>query len=229
MIPRAVENKLAKIYDQDYLKKVQNIGMSKVDPADIRPPSILLVQKSSDLSLFQDVTGNQPKIGQYFDTGKLEIMDSFEAYILLAAKSKYVDKIKPEEGEKDQYKAIGMRAEDLSLFQITFKSSSLYTLSGLFTTTVASKRPMFSIKVKFETKELKNEKGSWIIPVLRIIGSEEDIEKLKELERNATMLDLKAEEIVRRHSEELDEQGIKEVFDRPAPNINEPIKTAGVS
>ena len=120
-----------------------------------------------------------------------------------------------------------MRAEDFSLFQMTFKSSSLYTLAGLFTTTVASKRPMFSIKVRFETKELKNEKGSGIIPILRIIGSEEDIEKLKELERNATMLDLKADEIVRRHSEELDEQGVKEIFDRPAPNINEPIKTAG--
>ena len=59
MMPRAIENKLAQIYDTDYLKKVQNIGMSKVDPADIRPPSILLVQKSSDLSLFQDVTGNR--------------------------------------------------------------------------------------------------------------------------------------------------------------------------
>jgi len=177
------------IYDSEYLNNNKGIGMSKVDPLDIRPPEIRLIQKSSAIDDFMDKNGKKPKIGQFFHTGKLEILDNFEAYILFAGKGIYTDKRKPEEGNKPQYKAIGALASDFSLFGLTLRSSALYTLSPLFTTTVSLKRPMFSIKIRFEVKELAGEKGTWYIPVCRILGAEESKDKLSILSQNAINID----------------------------------------
>jgi hypothetical protein len=168
-------------YGEKELKKDFMVGLAQVPMEDIRPPQILLIQKSSDLEDFVDKEGNQPKVGQFFHTGKMEIMDSFECFFLYAAKSKYVSKVKPEEGEKDQFKAVGVLAGDLSTFGYIFRSSALFALSPLYTAVVSQQRPMFSMKVKIETKELSNDKGSWFIPVVRLTGEEEDFEKLQTL------------------------------------------------
>lgn len=209
------EKKAVVLYNNIYLSNIQRLGISKVDPSDIRPPSMLLIQKSSDLSLFIDKNGKEPKIGQFFHTGRLQIIDTFECYIIFSAKSKYIDKIKPQEGEKDQYKAIGIMSDDLTLFGMTFRSSSLFTLSPLFTASVANKRPVFSIKVKFETKGLQNDKGSWTVPVLRIIGMEENPERLGELEKTAIIFDQKAEELVKADLEDINLKEMDETFNKP--------------
>ena len=192
-------------YGEAELKKDYMVGLSKVDLLDIRPPQILLIQKSSDLENFVDTKGNKPQLGQFFHTGKFEIMDSFECYFLFASKSKYTSKIKPEEGEKDQYKAIGLMADDLSIFGMIFRSSSLYTLSGLYTACLSQKRPMFSIKVKIETKDLQNDKGKWWIPVLRITDFENDPTKLDILHKHAVRYDSSVKEVL--PEEEVDVEG----------------------
>jgi|SRR3990167_1860775 len=192
-------------YGEAELAKDSMTGMSKVDMADIRPPQILLIQKSSELADFVDTQGNQPKVGQFFHTGKMEILDSFECYFLFAAKGKYVNKIKPEEGEKDQYRTIGASADDLSTFGMVFRSSALFCLSGLFTASLSQKRPMFSIRVKIETKTLENEKGKWFVPVCRIQEPEQDFDKLKVLAEIAKRYDRKADVIVSDEEEEVPE------------------------
>ncbi len=189
-------------YGEAELTQDSMIGMSKVDMADIRPPQILLIQKSSDEEAFRDPKGTKPSVGQFFHTGKMEIMDSFECYFLFAAKGKYVNKIKPEEGEKDQYRVIGVMWDDLSTFGMVFRSSSLFCLSPLFTAALSQKRPMFSIRVKIETKSLENDKGKWWVPVCRVLEPEEDFGKLKVLSDLAKRYDRKAEEIVRDDPEE---------------------------
>jgi hypothetical protein len=186
------EKKDLMVYDNKYLADSAGLGMKNVDPADVRPPQIRLIQKSSDQYLFKDKDGNQAKVGQFFHTGRLEILDSFEAYMIYAAKGKYIDKRKPEQGEKDQYNAIGAMADDLSLFGIQFRSSALFTLSPLFTATHAMKRPMYAIKVRYERKELTNKDGTWWIPVMRVIGQEEETDKLGELERQAVIFDMRS-------------------------------------
>lgn len=183
-------------YDSQYLEKIQRLGMTRVDPLDIRPPSMLLVQKSSDLSQLLDKQSNQAKVGQFYHTGQLKIEDSFECYFVFAAKNKYTDKRKPEEGEKDQYKAIGVLKSDLSLFGMTFKSSSLYTLSPLFSASASQKKPMFSFSCKMETKKLTGEQGDWFIPVLRITGDITDNLLLNALEQIARGLDSKADSVI---------------------------------
>jgi len=200
------------LYNKEYLQGQQGVGMSRVDPKDIRPPEVRLIQKSSDFNSFADSHGKVPITGQFFHNGRLEIFDSFECYLIFAAKSTYIDKRKPEEGEKEQYRVIGAMADDSTLFGMVFRSSSLYTLSPLFTATVAGKRPMYSIKVKFETKELQGEKGTWRIPVLRIIGFEEDSKKLRELEEMALRYDSQADKIAEQKEEEDILDTAKQIF-----------------
>ena len=181
-------------YGSDRLAKNARVGMSGVDPMDIRPSQILLVQALSDFSTLIDKNGKKAKVGEYFHTGKLETLKTFSAYILFAKKSTYVDKRNLAHGPKDMYKILAVMADGLSLFGMTFRVSSLYALSGLFSISAAQKRPMYSFKVVFEVKELSNEKGEWFIPVCRIKGREEDPEKLIFLEDMAKGFDQKMEE-----------------------------------
>jgi hypothetical protein len=189
------EEKSLAVYNDKRLEENAKLGMSKVDPTDIRPPQILLVQKSSELDDFVDKDGKTAKIGQFFHSGRTCILNDFECYIIYAAKSKYIDRRKPEQGEKDQYKALGVMSDDYSLFGMTFRSSALFTLSKLFSSCVSTKRPMFSFLCKIEVKMLSGEKGDWYIPVLRIVKQEADPEKLIFLEEMAKNFDMKAESL----------------------------------
>jgi len=189
-------------YNDQYLAGLVKIGMRKVDPKDIRPPQIKLIQKSSALGDFLDAEGKQANVGEFFHTGRLQILKTFEAYILFAAKGKYTDRLKPEAGILLQYVAIGAMADDLTFFGMTFRKSAIFTLSPLFTAVISQKRPMFAIKVKFETKELTGDKGSWFIPVLRIKGVETDEVTLDILERQAQIFDQKTDELKVEEEEE---------------------------
>lgn len=191
-------------YDDKRLAKNAKVGMKGVDPDDIRPPKILLMQKSSTLADFVTTDGKEAKIGDYFHTGKLEIYKTFKCYFLFAAKSKYTDRRKPDDGEKDQYRAIAVMANDFSLFAMTFRSSSLYTLSGLFTASASTRRPMYSFLCEMEIKKVSGEKGDWLVPALRIRKPEVDGEKLILLEDLAKGLDLKSDEIVSDDDREAD-------------------------
>ena len=183
-------------YNNEYLESQAKLGMSKVDPKDIRPPQIKLIQKSSALEDFLDAEGKPAKVGEFYHTGRLQRLKSFECYILYAAKGTYKNRLKPELGILCQYSAIGAMADDLSMFGMVFRSSALFTLSPLFTAVVSQKRPMYAIRVKFETKELTGEKGTWFIPVLRILREEEDEVTLDLLEKQAKLFDQKADDIV---------------------------------
>ena len=203
------ETKEITVYTPEYLRQNKNVGMSKVDPIDIRPPEIRLIQKSSELADFKDKNGKQAKIGQFFHTGKMEIYDTFTAYILFAGKGMYTDKRKPEEGKKSQYKAIGALGDDFTIFGLTLRSSYLFALSPLFTATVSLNRPMYSIKVKWENKKLSNDKGEWYIPICRILGEEKDPVKLAVLSGLANDLDQKTSKI---NTDEIDVEEIDKVF-----------------
>ena len=187
------EKKAIVKYGESRLKANVKVGMRGVDPADIRPPRMLLLQKSSELSQYVDTDGIKAKVGQFFHTGKLKIYNTFQCYFIFAAKTKYTDKRKQEEGAKDQYQAIGVMVDDLSLFAMVFRSSSLYTLSPLFSVAASLSRPMYSFLCEVETKELSGDKGTWLIPVLRIKKPEKDPGKLVLLEEKAKTLDMRSD------------------------------------
>lgn len=178
------------VYSDEFLKGVAGMGMQRVDPMDIRPPQVLLIQASSDTSAFNTPSGENPVIGQFFHTGRNEIMDTFECFFLVAAKCQYTDKNKNPPEVRDQYRTIGVMTDDFKPFMMNFRSSAMYALSSLFTAVTSQSRPMFSIKVKIETKELQNNVGKkWKVPVVRIVGPETDQEILDLLYSKALVYD----------------------------------------
>jgi hypothetical protein len=191
MAPKTVKpvEKSVVAYDESWAKKNLNVGMAGVDPADIRPPQILLIQKSSELGDFVAQDGENPKIGQFFHTGKNQTLSEFDCYFVFAAKGKFVNRKKDGNPVQDQYSAIGLYADDLSMFGMKFRSNALYALSPLFTAVVAQKKPMFALRVHVDTKELKGDKGTWHIPVVHVIGPETDGVRLMELEMTARRFD----------------------------------------
>jgi len=175
--------------DASWTKERMYMGMKGVDPADVRPPQIILVQKSSDLEALVDQQGKHPKIGQFFHTGLGKIMDRFDCFFLMAQKGTYVDRRKEGNPTLDQYTAIGLMADDMSVFGMHFRSSALYALSKLFTAVVGQQRPMFSIMVTMGVKELKGDKGTWLIPVIENWKPIEEGDVLIELEQVAQKFD----------------------------------------
>lgn len=185
-------------YSKDRLTKNANVGMSKVDPIDIKPPRILLMQKLSALSEFTDHMGKHPKVGQFFHTGKLRILETVKCNFLFAAKGTYIDRrAKPEE-EKDQYQTLAVMQEDQSLFAMTFRSSAINALSQLFGVAASQKIPMYCLNVEIETKELTGKKGTWLVPVVRIRNVEKNDERLIFLEDYALKFDKVAEKLAKK-------------------------------
>ena len=166
-----------------------SVGMTKVDPADIRPPAILMRQKSSEADAYKNSKGEMAKLGQYYHTGRQTIMDKVGCYFVFAAKSMAKNKRQPAEPEKPLYRAIGCMADDLTPFSMIFRSSSLYTLSPLFTYAVSHNKPMYAVQCTLDKKELTNTDGSWHIPVLKIEGIETEDAKLDKLYELAKQLD----------------------------------------
>jgi len=203
-----VDKKDVIVFDPEWAAKNMNVGMGGVDPADIRPPQILLIQKSSEQSDFTNQEGTHPTIGQFFHTGKNTIFDEFDCYFVWASKGKYIDRKKAEKPEREQYQAIGLMGDDLSMFGYRFRSSALYGLSPLFTAVVAQKKPMFCLRCHVEAKSLTGEKGTWYIPTLHVLGPETDEGKLAELHTAALQFD----------------RQVKSVPDEEEESVNEPEK-----
>jgi len=176
------EEKGLTTYNDQWAKENMRLGMSGVDPMDIVPPQVLLVQKSSDVELMQTAQGEQPKLGQFFHTGRNKIMASFEAYFIFAGKGTYVNRRKKGEPVEDQYVCVGYMVEDMSIFGYKFRSSALRSLSPLFTAVVAQNKPMFIFRCTVTSKMLENKDGKWWIPVVRVGEIETNGERIAELE-----------------------------------------------
>lgn len=181
------------VFTPESLRNIAGMGMKKVDPKDIRPPQILLIQKTSDLSLMTDKGGKIPQIGQFYHTGKREVYDAFDCNILFAAKGTFVNKNR--DGELwDQYLALGSML-DKTLFGMSFRSTALYALSSLFSAAKSQQVPMFAFKIKIETKLIKGEKGEWFVPVVRVGEIVSDPEHFDYLYSLAKDLDTQGEAV----------------------------------
>ena len=195
------------IFGAGRLADMKNIGTSKVDPKDIRPPRMLLVQKSSTIDEMVDSEGKKPEPGQFFHTGTKKIMNTFECYVLFAAKGTWEDRNKEPYEVKNAYNALMALKEDLSLFGMSFRSTSIYTLSGLFTAKESQKVPMFAFNVTFESKQLEFKGKQWFTPVIRIGNIESDPIVFDELYKMASGFDKNAESVSENIKEE--EEGVK--------------------
>ncbi len=74
-------------YDQMRMRKNFSLGTTGVDPSDVMPSMVKLVQGTTDLDRVKDSEGISAKVGQFFFYGDKSILDSIEGYILNLAKS----------------------------------------------------------------------------------------------------------------------------------------------
>ncbi len=177
----------------DSLRSMAGVGMSHVDKSDIRPPQILLVQKSANLDEMVDVHGYKPSFGQFFDTGERRFFDEFDCYVVFAKKGTWINRRKPELGELDQYSMIGVRKDSGRIFGMLLRASARFALNGLFSSAVDQKLPMFAFNVHVESKKLSNTEGEWVVPVFRVGELETDPSQLSYLMKTAKQFDAHAE------------------------------------
>lgn len=172
------------VQNRGKLASMSGIGMENVDPIDIKPPQILLVQKSSNIGEMIDRnTGKTPLFGQFFHTGKQEILDFFDCYFIYAAKQEWIDRRKGGE-PVPQYAAVGMMIEpdkSLSLIGMKFRKTSYYALSSLFTQATSQKLPMFMFKCHVTSKLINGQKGDYHVVSVKTDGIEEDEITFREL------------------------------------------------
>lgn len=195
-IEKAVSQDEAKslaLYEK--FKDEVDLGIKKVDPADIRPPQIILVQKTTDLALVEDTNGNQAEIGQFYHTGKRVIYTAFNCNFIYAAKTKFINRFHDNE-EWDQYQALGV-LDDGTLFGMTFRSTALYALSKLFQAVKGAALPMFLFNCKVESQLIKGEKGDWYVPAIRVGNMVEDEGRVDFLHSLAREFDVQGEKVVR--------------------------------
>ncbi len=202
------------------LKKMAKVGMKNVDPLDIKPPRVILVQGIKDKSELKDKSGVVCPDGQFFSDGANEIFEKMACYILYAAKGTHINKRHPDRGDLPKYDAIGMKP-DGQLFTITFKNTGRNALSKLFTATKVQGLPMFAFQCSLETKLINgtDEQGQplqWWIPVIRVGEVETDAKILAELIRLAKGLDEKTDMDLGEEKEEV-ETMTKDVENRNAP------------
>jgi len=207
---RETANKLKKLTDKDKavkseikksamldLKKLASVGMQKVDPLDVKPPRVILVQNIKDKSELKDKSGKECPEGQFFNDGNNEIFEKLDCYILYASKGTHVNKRHLDWGELPKYDAIGMKIDDGQLFAITFKNTGRNALSKLFTANKVQGYPMFSFKCSLETKlingaDKSGEPLQWWIPVVRVGDIETDEKKLRKASEIAISLDARS-------------------------------------
>lgn len=146
----------------------------------------------SDENAFIDSQGKRAELGQYFHTGKMEIMDAFDCNFVYVAKGKFINKRKNNE-EWDKFTTIGVMKNDANLFGMVFKSTALYAMSSLFTAVQAQKKPMFSFNIKMEVKKLEGDQGTWYIPVVRVGAIETDTDRLIALYKLARKYNMTAD------------------------------------
>ncbi len=186
------EKKESALVELESLRSMANVGMSHVDKTDIRPPQILLVQKSSNLDEMVDIEGNKPSFGQFFNTGSRQIFDSFDCYVIFAKKGTWIDRRKPENGPQEQYSMIGVMKETNRIFGMLLRASARFSLNNLFSTAIDQHYPMFAFNIHVETKQLENKDGKWVVPVFRIGQLETDSERLSFLIKTAKQFDSQA-------------------------------------
>jgi len=172
--PEAMKKAIATL---DSIKSMAGVGMSQVDPKDIRPPRVLLVQNIKDKTDLKDKSGKECPDGHFFSDGNNEIFDKMPCYFLYAEKGTHINKKHPEYGDLDKYDVIGMK-EDGQLFTITFKNTSRNAMSKLFTATKVNGYPMFAFKCSLEAKLISDDEKSWYVAVVRVGELETDGEIL---------------------------------------------------
>jgi hypothetical protein len=164
-------NQLAKIEDQVFF------GLFDIEPDDILPAPVKLIQGSSDLTKYASVDGNRAVPGQFYFYSKKLLLDKFDCYFITIFKQ-------PDRFSKNNdmsYVAVGVM-DDLDLvFQMDFKKAAIPSIKHVISLSFFNQMPIYGIKVNVSSDQRKGQKGSYYVPKITFVKVESDLDKLEKL------------------------------------------------
>ena len=172
-------------YDPIRMRKNFSLGSTGIDPTDIMPSMVKLVQGTTDLDRVKDNEGNQAQVGQFFFYGDKSILDSIDGYILNLAKVDDPYNNKNDGTPEKMYRAIGIFSDLLTPFVMYFRRGAINTVKNLLGNVFANLRGVYTFKIQIKTEQRKGEKGNYMTPVIGIVDKENEPTILEILEKEA--------------------------------------------
>jgi len=164
-------NQLAKVKDEVFF------GLFDIEPDDVLPAPVKLIQGSSDLTKYVSADGYRSVPGQFYFYSKKLLLDKFDCYFITIFKQ-------PERFSKNNdisYVAVGVM-DDLDLvFQMDFKKAAIPSIKHVISLSFFNQMPIYGIKVNVSSDQRKGQKGSYYIPKISFVKVESDLDKLEKL------------------------------------------------
>jgi len=174
-------------YDQERMKKNASLGTSGIDPADVMPSEVKLVQGSTDFSRVVDEEGTQAKVGQFFFRGDKSIHESVKGYALSLAKVNDTFNQREDGSFDKMYRMIGVFEDLKTPFTLNFRRGAITTVKTLLSNVFSQKRGIYTFKIEITTEQRSAVKDgkqvNYLLPVITIIEKISDPKMLNLLER----------------------------------------------
>lgn len=172
-------------YDQKRMRKNFSLGTTGIDPTDVMPSMVKLVQGTTDLDRVRDNEGNQAKVGQLFYYGDKSIHDTVDGYVLNLAKVNDPYNNRDDGQPEKMYRVIGLFSDLMTPFVMYFRRGAINTVKNLLGNVFANLRGVYTFRIQIKTEQKKGEKGNYMTPVISIVDKENDASILMLLEKEA--------------------------------------------
>jgi len=176
-------------YYQIRMRKNFSLGTAGIDPTDVMPSMVKLVQGTTDLDRVKDNEGVSAKVGQFFYYGDKSILDTIDGYALNLAKVDDPYNKKSDGQSEKMYRVIGIFNDLLTPFVMYFRRGAINTVKNLLGNVFANLRGVYTFRIAISTEQKKGEKGNYMTPVIRIVDKENDPKTLEILEKEARKYD----------------------------------------
>lgn len=144
----------------DKFKEDSSLGLEDVRKDDLPIPTLRLVQKSSDEATLVD--GSKADTGDFYFGSLSKSWKSPEVIFLKAKKIQLHSKYK--NVDEDRWAMLGVMPDlDYAPFMLFTPVTSNKSAASFIASVIASKRPIFSFKVKLESREIDGDKGKYYI------------------------------------------------------------------
>jgi len=164
-------NQLAKVKEEVFF------GLFDIEPDDVLPAPVKLIQGSSDLTKYVSADGYRSVPGQFYFYSKKLLLDKFDCYFITIFKQ-------PDRFSKDNdlsYVAVGVLDDFSSIFQMDFKKAAIPSIKHVISLSFFNQMPIYGIKVNVSSDQRKGKKGSYYIPKISFVKVESDLDKLDKL------------------------------------------------
>lgn len=187
---RAKEEELKKnlpaIYDQARIAKNASLGTSGIDPADVMPSEVALVQGSSNFARVVAEDGTQAKVGQFFFRGDKSIHETVVGYALSLSKVNDTFNQNEDGSYQKMYRMIGVFEDLKTPFTMNFRRAAIATIKAFLSNVFSQKRGIytFKIEISYEQRQavIDGKQVNYLVPIVTIKEKLADAKLLAMLE-----------------------------------------------